>query len=467
MIDDSTESYSRRKIQRMTERLLNGEMSQEEFELFESILLNDDAARLAYVEHVSVHAHLSHLGGAMDTIEDEVFSFDEHAFLLEPRRRSSFFLTASVAMLVACLFVVPWFGLRFVLEQDSRLIGQLTAEPSQLEKDIQSSPPSVPIRMDEPLDLEAGNYSLRLKSGVRCQVVGPARLMFASGMEADLQSGMLLATVPRQAVGFRVNTPDTRVLDLGTTFSVEVTPNSGTDVSVFDGLVVVQPQADSVTRGSLPILSGQSLSFSKQGVETKRSPQPEMLRTLGKLYGIEETSGAVVLNVQTPESVDYGRLQHDSVIYAIRESSECVLPAPLDVVAPDYRTITTPGVASTRLLPRGTRCESFLLHCDFATGKTPIKGTIRFERPILGVIYHSEQLQRTDSIFGSAKIKYPTDEAVFSKGFSRGSIAPYGGKQELHDSITVHQDGRGLTVQLYSPDGNIDQVRVLVQAADP
>jgi hypothetical protein len=86
--------------------------------------------------------------------------------------------------------------------------------------------------------LSAGEAVVRLGSGVRLTVLGPASLEVNNAMEVTLEKGRLLADVPHWATGFMVRTAALEVYDLGTVFSVSVDwPVS--DVFVFKGRVRV------------------------------------------------------------------------------------------------------------------------------------------------------------------------------------------------------------------------------------
>jgi len=84
-----------------------------------------------------------------------------------------------------------------------------------------------------------GAMEMRLPSGVRLAVQGPADLEFVSAMEVRLLAGKVTADVGASGKGFVIETPETRVVDLGTVFGVDATSAAKTDVVVFKGQVEV------------------------------------------------------------------------------------------------------------------------------------------------------------------------------------------------------------------------------------
>jgi hypothetical protein len=87
------------------------------------------------------------------------------------------------------------------------------------------------------LRLKAGTVQLEFLSGARLLLEGPAELRIDSETEAFCQSGKLAAYVPNQARGFKVRTPHLDLVDLGTSFGLNVGGAESQEVHVFEGLV--------------------------------------------------------------------------------------------------------------------------------------------------------------------------------------------------------------------------------------
>jgi hypothetical protein len=114
------------------------------------------------------------------------------------------------------------------------------------------------ILQDEPLQMDSGQVTLNLKRGVKLIIDGPAEWSIDGDNQATLRSGKLAAQVPPQAVGFTVQTPTSRIVDLGTEFDVEVSLSGTTEVQVIKGKVELYSDAKrgtdlSATAASQPI----------------------------------------------------------------------------------------------------------------------------------------------------------------------------------------------------------------------
>jgi ferric-dicitrate binding protein FerR (iron transport regulator) len=96
----------------------------------------------------------------------------------------------------------------------------------------------LPDTLPGALRLAAGEAVVRLKSGVRLTLLGPAAVKIRDGLQVELECGRLLADVPPVATGFIVRTETLEMWDLGTVFGVSVS-NGVSDVFVFKGWVQV------------------------------------------------------------------------------------------------------------------------------------------------------------------------------------------------------------------------------------
>src|SRR5690606_25628837 len=72
---------------------------------------------------------------------------------------------------------------------------------------------------EQTLELKRGAAQLTFSDGATVVLEAPARIHLESSNRARLERGRLFAQVPASAVGFTIDTPATRVVDLGTAFS--------------------------------------------------------------------------------------------------------------------------------------------------------------------------------------------------------------------------------------------------------
>jgi ferric-dicitrate binding protein FerR (iron transport regulator) len=101
------------------------------------------------------------------------------------------------------------------------------------------------------LRLEQGIVQIDLLSGANLVVEGPAEIDLVSPMRVAFRKGRLRAHVPHQAIGFTVDTPSDRVVDMGTEFAVNVA-NGETEIHVLDGEVRVEDALEPPRRGPAP-----------------------------------------------------------------------------------------------------------------------------------------------------------------------------------------------------------------------
>lgn len=84
-----------------------------------------------------------------------------------------------------------------------------------------------------------GSVELLFASGVKASIDGPAELDVVGPLEIRLLAGKVTADVGERGKGFVIETPEARVVDLGTVFGVDATSSASTNVVVFNGKVEV------------------------------------------------------------------------------------------------------------------------------------------------------------------------------------------------------------------------------------
>jgi ferric-dicitrate binding protein FerR (iron transport regulator) len=87
------------------------------------------------------------------------------------------------------------------------------------------------------LELVKGNAVITFSSGAKLMLEGPTTLRIDSPMEVELFGGRVAAKVPRQAVGFKVDSSLAEFIDLGTEFTVDLKADKSFTLHVFDGMV--------------------------------------------------------------------------------------------------------------------------------------------------------------------------------------------------------------------------------------
>ncbi|WP_437231109.1 FecR domain-containing protein [Planctomicrobium sp. SH661] len=482
---------SRQSIRHMTERMLLGEMEREEFEHFETLLLEDPAARLVYLEHLQVHAQLGNQQGAVRSLKSGTFlDRSEHPVSWH----WVFWLTLAACILVLGVFsafheapapnALPIAG---DAVRSRQILGRMLLDTRQDESEgtAQSiwTRESLHIECGVPLAFGQEIREIRLRNGVRCSLQGPARFTFNSLSELKLDYGTIVATVPEQAVGFTVVTSDLRVVDLGTTFGVSMSQDGHFESHVFRGLISISPMNPNLGTSPVQVQAGESVRVDVRELQVPLEPHqnqaqvtrqvlqvlqesdaPSCFQCVSRLYGIRELTGQLEYLPEAPASVMPGKLSSDQSIRIFREHERITLTKPLRVVPPDPATYAAPEDLRDIELPAGTQCTSYFLHCDLRTGRAVLEGTVRFDRPIVGVTFDTRDLAESDSIFGLSGVEYPSAADVLEKGMSRGSVVTHDGKIERFDSVKIHEDRHTVTVNMQAIDNYIDQLRILTEA---
>ena len=96
-------------------------------------------------------------------------------------------------------------------------------------------------RLDGRLKLLSGLAVLRFDGGAELILRGNSELELLSPGEALLHRGDAVVRASDEATGFRLSTPSSELIDLGTEFSVRVSEAGATTLNVLDGEVSVRP----------------------------------------------------------------------------------------------------------------------------------------------------------------------------------------------------------------------------------
>lgn len=114
--------------------------------------------------------------------------------------------------------------------------------------------------------LEQGGLELEFYQGAQLKILGPAELELISEKHVRLIHGKVMTEVPELAIGFTIDTPQSSLVDLGTSIGVEVDQNGAAEVHVFDGLL----EARAAGGDSLNLSEGQALKLDGLKVDNWR-----------------------------------------------------------------------------------------------------------------------------------------------------------------------------------------------------
>jgi hypothetical protein len=318
-------------------------------------------------------------------------------------------------------------------------------------------------------ELTRGSIVLLFTDGASVSVKGPATFHLRSARHLHLESGTLVARIPHEALGFTVTSPQSEVIDLGTEFGLSVNREGQTDVHVLDGLVEVLPGKPDSTTPGIMIEAGQARRFVGS---SDLAPAEIPLHSRADLIGDPRHAnlGVQMLrgSVRIADQLDADDLARQPVegnwIDLIAEKQRVTLTKSVEV------TLNAPGSyrdfgGISRTVPSGTRVNSYLLHFR-PSSKEQVRGVIRFDQPIVGVVCNGLHLRDSDAQFGVPSVHYPA--TIGPRGLEppwdiHGRTQPEPDWQP--DEVILSQDRSTLSIHAYgNPENGYDQVRVLTLA---
>ncbi|MEM1441801.1 MAG: FecR family protein, partial [Verrucomicrobiota bacterium] len=226
---------------------LQGEIGVEDCRKLEKELLESDDLRQQLLELATEEAALidwAKVEKSSRELDDEAFRedfmpSDSGLALPIPKRKqlTGWWVAAAVLVISAAGF--------FLLEAKSpspEVVDGVAHLVSSVDAEWDGVTPVLnrPLAPEE-YELTRGTVDLLFADGARVSVSGPARFDLRSARHIHLESGKLVASIPDEALGFIVTSPQSEVVDLGTEFGLSVDEAGLTDVHVMDGLVEVLP----------------------------------------------------------------------------------------------------------------------------------------------------------------------------------------------------------------------------------
>jgi hypothetical protein len=116
--------------------------------------------------------------------------------------------------------------------------------------------------------------------------------------------------------------------------------------------------------------------------------------------------------------------------------------------------VESPGEESLHALQSGTRVSSYFVHFDPVRSGGPKgvhrQGSVRFPRPVLGVIIATRYLVPTDAVLGHPGTRYETTDFAIA----RNGLEP-------DDRMSLADDLRTVRLKL-GAGTSVDHVRILV-----
>ncbi|MFK7789129.1 MAG: hypothetical protein AB8C95_06475 [Phycisphaeraceae bacterium] len=326
--------------------------------------------------------------------------------------------------------------------------------------------PSESLRPGERFSLIAGFVEITTKRGAVAIVEAPATIELIENDNAiRLHAGKLVGIcITENSQGFLVSTTNMDVIDLGTRFGVQVSESTGTQVHVFNGEVELDPVKRGDDEAPTKLTAGQSAwaPADTQQIVTDHPIDAVFTQYWQALSAAPRLEGSIQYQTAIPMVLTNGSAE-SHVAQLFPESFGVRLDAD-QIVTLQKAGQTKPADRVASTLPAGLMVDSYLIHYDQTTPphtSRDIQLTIRFDRPILGVMATVEHMQASHAAFGVQGVTYATMGPP-------SSGARFSGLDDFldvdaQDQVQISDDRKTLTLAISTLDGT-DQIRVLVQA---
>lgn len=453
---------SRKEVIELFDSGIDGSLTDERKKRLAELLRDDPAARKLYVEHCQMHAMLAWEHGTLDALAFqesgpvESVSHEPSDGAQSARRWRWSAIAASVLFIATASWMVRIerapsgqpvaesnsnhdHDMTPATEWETRdLVGRLTVRLGAVLSVLGTSE-----ALDATDEVRTGHYHLasgfieiKLTNDVLIVVEAPAEFELESAMRMIMHKGRMSAIVSEQGKGFLVDTPSASLVDYGTEFSIDVSPESGSEVHVFDGEVTVRPKYAPPESAALRLTSNQATRIlGKAGIpEGINIDHERFTRRLGESA---ETASSYVQLMHSLKPVTWLRMAPtgDGVTLSDRGSS------------PTDATLVLGGMTAPPFKP-GRVGSSLDLGGPFSEAYAKIA---KYEPAGDGMITVCAWVRAESRPRWAAIAKH------WSIEFSKDRISYTGLGGQFH--FGLHQDDGGLEIQVRDSDGKIVKVR--------
>ena len=217
---------------------------------FESLMIESASARRRFWELAEVHGlarEAARLAWAEDAAHEAPTGFRSEGSKLTRWLQWRPLWAAAAAVLV--LVGVLWFRVERARTAAPFATLMATTNARWADPNVELALSSGE-RLAGPLRLESGRAEFQMVDGATVVLDGPASVRFAERKVVFVDEGRVFCQCPTPESRLSVITPQTKVVDLGTEFSVEARADASTRVAVLSGKVDVKsPKAGVLTAG--------------------------------------------------------------------------------------------------------------------------------------------------------------------------------------------------------------------------
>lgn len=269
----------------LLDALLREEMTPEQHGRLEAILRSSSDARQEYFRGIDLHLNLKTLLEGMPHEVDPSADVAARATAAGPKGQpavSRRLLKISLATVAtALLLLAAWPTLQRGKSRDpGTIVQQAEVAPAPLpgrNENVRlagsargvlfgelTPPVGSELRRGHEYALVEGQIELAFPRGAAAILSAPAAFVIVSPDRLDLRVGTCSVHAPEGSHGFEVTTPQTRVVDLGTRFSVKVHESGDSDVQVIEGAAEVH-DFDEPRNDGTRLEVGEARRYSRRG----------------------------------------------------------------------------------------------------------------------------------------------------------------------------------------------------------
>jgi hypothetical protein len=245
------------ELNRLLNRLIEGSISQEDFDRLQPVLRHSPEAREAYYELLGVDLLLAERYEVPDYIAVHSQAMDNNWAVRRARRGMILWSMAGAAAILLLSM-----GSFFLLKARAPDVTITASSDSHFSVNGVVAKAGT-LGADDSLDLKHGIVSLALGPYVEAWIEGPAqvRLVEANG-NLELRQGSAYFEVAPGGKGFEVHTPGGVIRDIGTKFGVHVLPGGRVETHVTSGAVEIERN-----EGETPhrVNAGSAVTWSRTG----------------------------------------------------------------------------------------------------------------------------------------------------------------------------------------------------------
>ncbi len=299
--------------------------------------------------------------------------------------------------------------------------------------------------------LQSGVSSFKFKNGAEITVEGPAEFEVVDDRQAIFHSGVALARTGSVEGGFSLQSKGINLVNSGNSIGIDARSDHSTEAMIFN-----QGEGVGVC---LPGMARCRELYQYEAIRAdldrdKLLDIPYNPRAFSRAWelvaGVEKNTGSVRLELPG-SGIERDRGNLESVqIYVENDSFHASKKLQVDSLKTG-QFATASGENAGEELQSESELRSYLVQLwpsQVRENVGPVEASITFDHPVVGVIYSSDRLEKSDSVVGT----HMGDHNSSARGLDSGD-----------DEILLSDDRRTMNVRL--KNGNVDDldhIRVLV-----